>query len=229
MAPLAHTTRPRSPSTSMIGGIQRGGRPVTMTSPIPADSAASTAARVRSDTVPSERSSVPSRSVAIRRGRMAAPYRWHGAARRRIRESAQLRTLAVAGGDQGWETGGEHHYGGPPMDAVDALTRIAYLLDRSLADSRKAAAFLRAAEVVQELPADELAARAAAGTLTELKGIGDSTGAVIAQVLAGKVPDRLTELEATTEIPVGEGAEIRRALKGDCHTHSTWSDGGASI
>ena len=45
------------------------------------------------------------------------------------------------------------------MDPADALERIAYLLDRSLADSRKAAAFLRAAEIVRELPADELERR----------------------------------------------------------------------
>ena len=28
---------------------------------------------------------------------------------------------------------------------------------------------------------------------------------------------------------VGEGAEILAALRGDCHTHSLWSDGGAQI
>ncbi len=115
------------------------------------------------------------------------------------------------------------------MDPVAALERIAYLLDRGLVDSRKATAFQRAAEIVQELPAAELEERARAGTLTELKGIGDSTGAVIAEAVAGRVPRRLEELEATTTIPLAEGREMRQALKGDCHTHSTWSDGGASI
>jgi putative hydrolase len=115
------------------------------------------------------------------------------------------------------------------MDPADALERIAYLLDRSLADARKASAFHRATEIVRETPAEELQERAKKGTLTELKGIGDSTGSVISDALAGQVPKRLQELEATTEIPLGEGAEMRRALKGDCHTHSTWSDGGASI
>src|SRR5690606_25194653 len=35
--------------------------------------------------------------------------------------------------------------------------------------------------------------------------------------------------EAETVIEPGEGRELRAALQGDCHTHSTWSDGGASI
>jgi len=115
------------------------------------------------------------------------------------------------------------------MDAVAALDRIAYLLDRSLADARKASAFSKAADIVRDLPVGELHRRAANSTLTELKGIGDSTGAVITQALDGKVPDRLAELEASTEIPLGEGADIRRALRGDCHSHSLWSDGGAPI
>ncbi|MEZ5207494.1 MAG: hypothetical protein R2690_11075 [Acidimicrobiales bacterium] len=37
---------------------------------------------------------------------------------------------------------------------------------------------------------DELAAMAAAGKLTDLPGIGASTAAVIAQALAGDVPER---------------------------------------
>jgi putative hydrolase len=49
--------------------------------------------------------------------------------------------------------------------------------------------------------------------------------------LAGHVPDKLTELEAEPSVaPTAvEGASLRAALKGDCHAHSTWSDGGASI
>src|SRR4029453_3643650 len=101
------------------------------------------------------------------------------------------------------------------MDPAEVLERIAYLLDRSLADARRAGAFHKAAQILRDMPAGEVEQRARAGTLTELKGTGDTTGAVIADALAGKVPPRLQELEATTEIPLGEGAEIRRALKGD--------------
>ena len=115
------------------------------------------------------------------------------------------------------------------MDAVEALERIAYLHDRKLDPPQKAAAFLKAADVVRDLPDGELERRHADGKLEELPGIGKSTAAVITQALAGQVPDRLHDLEESSVIPLGEGAGLRAALKGDCHLHSTWSDGGASI
>jgi putative hydrolase len=75
---------------------------------------------------------------------------------------------------------------------------------------------------------DELAERAAAGTLTELDGIGKSTSQVITEALTGVTDGYLAKLERRSRIPVGEGADVRAALRGDCHLHSTWSDGGAS-
>ena len=115
------------------------------------------------------------------------------------------------------------------MDAIEALERVAYLQDRGLLPSQKTAAFLKAADVVRDLPPGELEARVAAGTLTDLPGIGKSTAEVIAQAVRGQVPDRITRLEAETAIGIGPGAALRQAMRGDCHTHSTWSDGGASI
>jgi len=115
------------------------------------------------------------------------------------------------------------------MEPIEALERVAYLQDRGLLPSQKTAAFLRAAEVLREIGPQELERRLAAGTITELPGIGKSTAQVITQAASGQVPERITSLEATTRIEVGEGAAIRAALKGDCHTHSTWSDGGAPI
>jgi putative hydrolase len=115
------------------------------------------------------------------------------------------------------------------MDPIEALERVAYLQDRGLLPSQKTAAFLRAADVLRALPPDELDQRLAAGTLTDLPGIGASTAQVITQAAAGQVPQRIADLEASTQIPLGDGAAIRAALKGDCHTHSTWSDGGASV
>ena len=115
------------------------------------------------------------------------------------------------------------------MDPVEALERVAYLQDRALMPSQRTAAFLKAADVLRDLPPGELDRRLVEGTLTELAGIGKSTAAVITQAAAGEVPERITDLEQTSQIPVGEGAEIRAALKGDCHLHSVWSDGGATI
>jgi putative hydrolase len=84
--------------------------------------------------------------------------------------------------------------------------------------------------VVRSTPADELTTRADAGTLTELDGIGDSTARVIAEALAGDVPAYLVKLEGETAVPITpEGERYRAALRGDCHLHSTWSDGGAAI
>ncbi|HWJ98989.1 MAG TPA: PHP domain-containing protein [Acidimicrobiales bacterium] len=115
------------------------------------------------------------------------------------------------------------------MDPLEALLRVAYLQDRGLLPSQKTAAFLKAADIVRELPEGELERRVASRTLTDLPGIGASTSEVITQALAGKVPDRIAKLEAETAIPIGPGASLRAAIKGDCHAHSTWSDGGASV
>jgi putative hydrolase len=115
------------------------------------------------------------------------------------------------------------------MGPVEALDRVVYLLDRALAEPQKARAFLRARGVAEEVGVEELAERKAAGTLTELPGIGPSTAKVISEALGDGVPSYLAKLEDETTIPLGEGTELRAALKGDCHSHSTWSDGGASI
>jgi putative hydrolase len=115
------------------------------------------------------------------------------------------------------------------VEPADALERIAYLLDRAREPSAKARAFLRAAEVVRTLGPEKVGSLAAARRLTELPGIGDTTAKVIMESLAGEVPGYLARLEGSTGVPEGEGAEIRAALRGDCHTHSTWSDGGAEI
>src|SRR6187431_2592792 len=103
------------------------------------------------------------------------------------------------------------------MTPLEALLRVAYLQDRGLLPSQKTAAFLKAADVVSQLPDGELERRVANGTLLELPPVGASTAEVIKQALAGKVPDRITKLEAETVIPLGAGAELRNAMKGDCH------------
>ena len=115
------------------------------------------------------------------------------------------------------------------MDPVEALERIAYLLDRARERPYRPRAYLRAAEVVRGLAPGELERRIADGSLTELENIGPKTAAVIAEAAAGDVPAYLQELERTTGVRAGAGDALVQALRGDCHTHSTWSDGGADI
>jgi putative hydrolase len=117
-----------------------------------------------------------------------------------------------------------------PVHPVDALRRIGFLLERSREASYRVKAYRGAADALAALPEDELEARIRAGTLTELKGVGAKTAAVAAQAGEGRVPDYLASLEAAADGPVTEGgAELRAALRGDLHTHSTWSDGGSPI
>lgn len=115
------------------------------------------------------------------------------------------------------------------MQPADALRRAVYFLDRELAPSAKVRAFARAIAVVDEIGHDEVAARAEAGTLTDLDGIGKSTAAVITEALQGRDDGYLADLDARSRVPIGEGAVLRAALRGDCHLHTTWSDGGADI
>ena len=116
------------------------------------------------------------------------------------------------------------------MTPEEALDRVVHCLDRAHTGGFKAKAFVRARDVVRSTDPDELAERAANDTLTKLDGIGDATARVITEALAGGVPSYLVKLEETTQVPITpEGQRYRDALRGDCHLHSTWSDGGAEI
>ena len=115
-------------------------------------------------------------------------------------------------------------------DALAALARTSYLLDRTLAPSSKVRAYGNAADIVSGLTPGELEERVEKGTLQDLPGIGPSTGSVITAAVRGQVSTKLAELERTSVLPLSdEGRPYREALRGDCHAHSTWSDGGASI
>ena len=119
---------------------------------------------------------------------------------------------------------------GPPgTDPVAALRRIAFLLERRLADSYRIKAYRGAAASLLTITPDEVRTRAETGSLRDLPGIGAKTATVVTECVAGRTPAYLAELEQTAG-PLAEGGEAwRRALRGDLHSHSDWSDGGSPI
>jgi putative hydrolase len=118
----------------------------------------------------------------------------------------------------------------PPRDPVADLREIAFILERRLEPTYRVRAFRNAANVIEELEPTEVEARAGDGTLTKLKGVGDKTAQVVVESLAGEQPDYLRKLLAKGEAPVEQAtAALRAKLRGDCHSHSDWSDGGSPI
>ncbi|KQR16129.1 PHP domain-containing protein [Cellulomonas sp. Leaf334] len=115
-------------------------------------------------------------------------------------------------------------------DAVAALRRVAFLLERAQASPYRSEAFRGAARSIERQPPDRLAALAASGSLADLPAVGARTADVVAHVLRGKPVEYLDELErehASTLDPAA--AALRERLRGDLHSHTEASDGKTPI
>jgi putative hydrolase len=115
-------------------------------------------------------------------------------------------------------------------DPVADLKRIAFLLEAMQEPGYRVRAFRSAATALTALGPDEVAERAASGSLRELAGVGEVTERTILESLRGEEPVYLRRLESTEGTPLAEGAAaLRAALKGDLHAHTEASDGHFTI
>ena len=62
-----------------------------------------------------------------------------------------------------------------------------------------------------------------------MPGIGKSTAGVISEAVTGGLPSYLATLQDRYAPLADGGSALFGAVQGDCHTHSTWSDGGSPI
>ncbi|MCU1423460.1 MAG: hypothetical protein JWN36_3111 [Microbacteriaceae bacterium] len=114
------------------------------------------------------------------------------------------------------------------MDPIEALSEIAFLLERERASEFKTKAFRTAAAVLAKVPADQRQAQVQSGQLKRTKGIGGTTYEVIVEALAGDTPQYLLDARGREE-KVDGGEKLLAKLRGDLHAHSDWSDGTTPI
>ena len=115
------------------------------------------------------------------------------------------------------------------MNPVEALREIGFLLERSRADTYRVRAYRGAADVLARLSEDERRHHQEQGTWAKVPGVGPKTATVITQAMADQVPEYLQKLRDEKRPLVEGGLNMRAAIKGDLHCHSSWSDGGSPL
>ena len=125
---------------------------------------------------------------------------------------------------------------GPPPgrdDVVRALHRIAFLRERQQASEYRSRAYRSAGDVVRGLEDADWDRHVRDGAWRELPGIGERTAEVVATVLRGEVPPLLVDLESDLgdRLQAGSpgGRALRGLVRGDLHSHTDESDGGAPL
>jgi putative hydrolase len=115
------------------------------------------------------------------------------------------------------------------VNPVEALREIGFLLERSRADTYRVKAYRGAADIVAAMSEEQRRERLEQRSWGKVAGVGPKTALVITQALSGQVPDYLQKLRDEKEPLTAGGLEMRSAMKGDLHVHSTWSDGGSPL
>lgn len=112
---------------------------------------------------------------------------------------------------------------------VAALREVGFWLERSRADTYRVRAYRRAADALAALDVDDLAVLAETNAWSSIPGLGAKTAAIARTTASGQLPDRLGTLRNDGRRPLADGGDLRSALRGDLHTHTTWSDGGSPL
>src|SRR4051812_44208567 len=117
-----------------------------------------------------------------------------------------------------------------PISPLDALRRICFLLERGRESSYRVDAFRKTIDAITLIPEAELRERVEAGTLKQIKGIGDSSAAIIGQAVRGVLPAYLVSAEEKHGQPLTRGgAGLSAARRGARPAPSNWSEGGSPM
>jgi putative hydrolase len=116
---------------------------------------------------------------------------------------------------------------------VAVLHRIAFLLERQQASEYRSRAYRTAGDTLRDLDGATWDRHLTDGRWQDLPGVGAKTAEVVATVLRGGRPSVLDELEVDLSgrlsAATAAGQALRQAVRGDLHSHTDASDGGAPL